>query len=68
MNDPWIHRSEHMACSTCMWFVVKTKTKESNDTALVGRCRRHAPCMSGYPVVFVTDWCGDHKLDENAAT
>jgi len=22
--------------------------------------------MSGYPVVFDTDWCGDHKLDENA--
>lgn len=30
----------------------------------VGRCRRHAPTMSGYPVVFVNDWCGDHKLDE----
>lgn len=21
--------------------------------------------MNGYPVVFETDWCGDHKLDEN---
>jgi hypothetical protein len=21
--------------------------------------------MNGYPVVFVNDWCGDHKLNEN---
>jgi hypothetical protein len=21
--------------------------------------------MSGYPAVFDTDWCGDHKIDEN---
>ena len=31
----------------------------------IGRCRRHAPTMNGYPVVFVNDWCGDHKLNEN---
>ena len=31
----------------------------------LGRCRRHAPTMSGFPAVFETDWCGDHKLDEN---
>lgn len=31
----------------------------------IGRCRRHAPTMNGYPVVFSDDWCGDHKLDEN---
>lgn len=31
---------------------------------MIGRCRRHAPTMSGFPVVFDTDWCGDHKLDE----
>lgn len=30
----------------------------------IGRCRRHAPTMSGYPVVYENDWCGDHKLDE----
>jgi hypothetical protein len=22
--------------------------------------------MSGYPVVYDNDWCGDHKLDENS--
>lgn len=55
--DPWKHRAQRMRCSSCMWFVVKGDT-------IIGRCRRHAPTMSGYPVAFRTDWCGDHKLDE----
>ena len=67
-NDPWVHRSEHMKCSTCMWFCPKGERPPMNDPLVratqVGRCRRHAPTMSGYPVVFETDWCGDHKLDE----
>lgn len=54
--DPWAHRSVGMRCKTCMWFASKGPT--------IGRCRRHAPTMGGYPVVFVTDWCGDHKLNE----
>jgi hypothetical protein len=32
---------------------------------VLGRCRRHAPTMNGFPVVFAADWCGDHRLDEN---
>lgn len=56
-SDPWRHRSRNMRCRTCMWF----NPKGDNG---VGRCRRHAPSMNGYPVVMVTDWCGDHKLDE----
>jgi len=62
-NDPWIHRSEGMRCATCIWFVPKV-VKEPNETK-IGRCRRHAPTMNGYPVVFMADWCGDHRLDEN---
>lgn len=58
--DPWIHRSEKMRCASCMYFCPK------GDTEL-GRCRRHAPTMSGYPAAFRSDWCGDHKLDENKA-
>lgn len=61
-SDPWIHRSKGMSCQTCMWYVDKKKVV--GDTKL-GRCRRHAPTMNGYPVVFPNDWCGDHKLDEN---
>lgn len=37
----------------------------NETTSSIGRCRRRAPTMSGYPVVFLADWCGDHKLDEN---
>jgi len=62
-DDPWKHRSKGMSCASCMWFVKKAKADESESN--LGRCRRHAPTMNGYPVVFVTDWCGDHKLDEN---
>jgi len=69
-DDPWKHRSEGMLCKSCMWFVVKEmiqeKDKPESIEARVGRCRKHAPSMEGYPVVFAHDWCGDHKLNENA--
>ena len=61
-KDNWHHRSNGMRCNRCMWFVRKETLTPSN----IGRCRRHAPTMNGYPVVFMSDWCGDHKLDENA--
>ena len=64
-EDPWKHRVKGMACTNCMWFVIKTKNEGSTNTAPIGRCRRHSPTMNGYPVVFESDWCGDHKLDEN---
>ena len=68
-RDPWVHRSHSMRCRGCMWFVVKEveNLDVPRSESAVGRCRRHAPVMAGYPVVFETDWCGDHKLDENAA-
>lgn len=79
MRDPWKHRSRHMLCFTCMFFVPKVpevdfkaqfndaiEEAEPEKAPLMGRCRRHAPTMAGYPVVFEHDWCGDHKLDENA--
>lgn len=56
MDDNWKHRAKNMRCVTCMYYNVKKGT--------VGRCRRHAPTMSGFPVVYETDWCGDHKLNE----
>ena len=57
-EDPWVHRSAGMRCRTCMYFVRKV------PSPTLGRCRRHAPTMSGFPAVFTTDWCGDHKLNE----
>jgi hypothetical protein len=76
-NDPWQHRSSGMKCGTCMWFVVKplpVKEGQQRDEkenprvdgrGPLGRCRRHCPTMTGFPAVFVTDWCGDHKMDES---
>lgn len=65
-GDPWVNRSAAMLCKTCIWYL----PKESIGTLLgaqtrIGRCRRHAPTMGGYPVVYMTDWCGDHRIDEN---
>ena len=60
-TDPWKHRAVGMHCDTCMWYVAKHAPVSSEE---IGRCRRHAPTMNGYPVVFPVDWCGDHKLDE----
>ena len=60
-QDPWRHRSEGMKCRTCMWCVEKEVNEGSKR---IGRCRRHAPTMNGYPVVYMDDWCGDHKIDE----
>lgn len=75
--DAWKHRSDGMRCKTCMWFNPKAVSEERraemgytpSPTGAklfdLGRCRRHAPSMGGYPVVFVNDWCGDHRIDEN---
>lgn len=76
MSDvPWKHRSDRMKCKSCVWFVPKKVKKidikpeeeqipQDSPVYHLGRCRRHAPTMNGYPVVFVNDWCGDHKIDE----
>ena len=67
-EDPWKHRSSGMKCKTCMWFVVKDiapNTREMDERGMLGRCRRHAPTMNGYPACFEADWCGDHKIDES---
>ena len=68
--DQWKHRSKGMKCGTCIWFVKKEGDpqilqKDEDTRGQIGRCRRHAPTMNGFPVVFEADWCGDHRLDEN---
>lgn len=65
--DPWQHRSDGMKCRTCMWFVEKPRDPAkmaADPRGHLGRCRRHAPTMNGFPAVFTSDWCGDHKMDE----
>ncbi len=68
--DNWKHRSSGMRCSTCISFVPKrlgASLDEENKPkvkTVLGRCRKHAPTLNGWPVVFESDWCGDHKIDE----
>lgn len=67
-NDPWRHRSNGMKCASCMWFVVKVKeciNTTCDNRGCLGRCRKNAPSIKGFVPVFETDWCGDHRLDEN---
>lgn len=54
--DNWDDRST-FECKTCMFFVPKNESS-------VGRCRRKAPTNDGWPVIFDTDWCGEHRLVE----
>lgn len=80
MPDNWSNRCSGMICATCMYFVEKQSCKVVNTPTLtsntnvnisttsskgVGRCRRRAPTLNGWPVVYSSDWCGDHKLNEN---
>jgi hypothetical protein len=53
--DNWSHRDISMRCDSCMWFSLK-------EGSVADRCRRHAPTMNGYPAIYSSDWCGDHKI------
>jgi len=59
-KDNWVHRSAKMRCGSCMSFVRKKGRMKG-----LGRCRRKAPTLGGWPAVFEGDWCGDHKINEN---
>ena len=56
-EDLWAKRSFRMHCDTCIFYVPKGE-------GVIGRCRRHAPTMNGFPAVYPQDFCGDHKIDE----
>jgi hypothetical protein len=45
-----------------MFFVSKKANEANDDRGAQGRCRRNAPAMGGFPVVFEADWCGNHRL------
>lgn len=56
-GDKW-DRKTGFCCAMCAYFAPKDAT--------FGRCRRHAPTLAGYPVVYAeSDWCGDHKIGTN---
>lgn len=54
----WDHsQGMHCRCRTCAFYVSKVLTS-------LGRCRRRAPTLKGWPVVWWDDRCGDYKPDE----
>lgn len=61
-KDNWEHNNSTMLCKTCMYFVPKAKEGEVIE---IGRCRKHAPTLDGWPAMFITDWCGDHKINKD---
>jgi len=67
-KDNWKRRSQAMRCRTCMFFVPKMSSRKREEDEPVayrtGRCRKCAPTLNGWPVVYPSDWCGSHKLDE----
>ena len=70
--DNWRGRNVGMRCRTCMWWVEKRPAfadtlKTETAAARLGRCRRRAPTLNGWPAVYETDWCGDYKIDEAKA-
>ena len=55
--DKW-DRKTNFNCDSCMFYVPKTGNP--------GRCRRLAPTMKGFPVVYGNaGWCGEHKIGSN---
>lgn len=57
MLDKWDRKTD-FCCASCAYYAPKNPG--------IGRCRRHAPTMAGYPVVYpYNDWCGDHRVGDN---
>ena len=61
--DRW-DRKTNFGCNSCMFFVPK-RHGEFSLAVDDGRCRRNAPTLKGFLVVFIDDWCGEHKLGSN---
>lgn len=64
-QDNWVDRNLRMVCDKCIYFVEKKTGQIQRADHVIGRCRRHAPTMSGWPVMYSSDWCGEYKIDEN---
>ena len=57
MKDKWDQITGY-CCESCRYYSPKDSS--------IGRCRRHAPTMAGYPVTYPdSDRCGDHKVGTN---
>jgi len=65
-EDNWQHRSAEMRCRTCTFYVPKVVGIAGSESgAEIGRCRHSAPTSQGWPAIYPSDWCGQHKIDES---
>ena len=67
IGDKW-DRKTNFNCDSCMFYVPKRDALIAGQVIDTpeGRCRRNAPTMTGYPVVYADrDWCGEHKIGSN---
>ncbi len=69
--DKW-DRKTGFNCNSCMFYVPKMVGLPDGKGGVretpedFGRCRRQAPTMKGFPVVYGNaDWCGEHKIGSN---
>lgn len=62
IEDRSLVQGDGIQCRTCLYFEIE----EGNERG-VGRCRRHAPTLGGFPIVLQEDWCGDYEPDANKA-
>lgn len=53
-DDNWNNRAVQFTCKNCLFFVDRGQG--------LGRCRKHAPTHDGWPTMYESDWCGDHRI------
>ncbi len=67
-EDPQEYRDKNMCCETCIWYAQEEPTdgiRFFNWNTEYATCRFKSPVLGGWPVLYLGDWCGDHKLDED---
>lgn len=58
-EDNWADKSTFV-CVTCMWYKPKEMLESTGQP--IGRCRAHPPDIRGFPIVYATDYCGQHRM------
>jgi hypothetical protein len=55
---------KHVRCVSCVFFqpLLHSDVKEGDQIRL-GKCRKNAPTVAGFPQVLPYEFCGEHRLD-----
>ncbi len=52
---------EKGTCDTCTWYHSIREDKS-------GQCRRYAPTINGWRIVYNDEWCGEHEVNTKLKT